>query len=67
MKDQQDIEEEEEEKNEEEKDEQDNGVFQRKIDLTIDLVHGNQTGSHLKIMIASAKSEVLIGHLARTG
>ena len=32
-----------------------------------DLTNINTSTSHLKILVTSAKSEVLIGHLARTG
>lgn len=33
----------------------------------MDLIHGSESGSKLKIMITSSKSEALVGHLARTG
>jgi tRNA guanosine-2'-O-methyltransferase len=33
----------------------------------MDLIYGNESNSHLKILITSSKNEALLGHLARTG
>jgi hypothetical protein len=35
--------------------------------MTMDLVNASESGSHLKLLVASSRSEVLIGHLTRTG
>ncbi len=47
--------------------EQEEDIFQRKIDPTLDYLYGKEKKSHLKIMVVSAKSQALLGHLARTG